>query len=156
MPNMDWMNKTTKQRQQTAQSYEAWQGSNVWDWLGRVGTTMHWQRLLQCAAEEVRECSIGPLTCMLGPRRPLCWWCCRWANASVGAMHASHLGLVPPKLNEEQSQLLWLQPSRGFRARGPVEAQRNERNILENHLWQYSSWATGAEAGKMIYCAIRR
>lgn len=27
-----------------------------------------------------------------------------------GAMHTSHLGLVPPKLNEEQSQLLWLWP----------------------------------------------
>lgn len=47
------INKTTKQYQQTARPYE-WQGSNVWDWLWRGGTTMHRQGL-QCAVEEVRE-----------------------------------------------------------------------------------------------------
>lgn len=33
----------------------------------------------------------------------------------AGAIHTSHLGLVPPKLNEQQSQFLWLQPSPDFR-----------------------------------------
>ena len=46
----------------------------------------------------------------------------------AGAMHASQLGLVPPKLNEEQSQLLWLQPSPGLGAGG----QRERRGMREN------------------------
>lgn len=44
----------------------------------------------------------------------------------AGALHAGHLGLVPPELNEEQSQLLWLTPGPGFRF-GP---ERNEKKYL--------------------------
>lgn len=33
----------------------------------------------------------------------------------AGAIHTSQLGLVPPELNEQQSQFLWLQPSPDFR-----------------------------------------
>lgn len=46
----------------------------------------------------------------------------------AGAMHASHLGLVPPKLNEEQSQLLGLLPSPDLGAGG----QLNRREMREN------------------------
>lgn len=53
-----------------------------------------------------------------------------------GAMHTSHLGLVPPKLNEEQSQLLWLFPSPGLGAQRPVKVQRDERKYLRT-IWAF-------------------
>lgn len=61
------------------QSPSKCQGGNVQEWLGRRG-----HNALAGAAECcVREEWVS-LTCMLGPRRPLCWWCCRWANALQG------------------------------------------------------------------------
>lgn len=47
----------------------------------------------------------------------------------AGAMHTSHLGLVPPKLNEEQGQLLGLRPSPEFRGR---RANEKRRGTTEN------------------------
>lgn len=45
----------------------------------------------------------------------------------AGALHAGQLGLVPPQLNQEQSQLLWL-TSRPAALRGAPE--RNEKKYL--------------------------
>lgn len=67
----------------------------------------------------------GALTCMLGPRRLLCCWCCRWANAS--------LGLFTPAI------LAWCLRSwmsSRVSSSGCSQARISEEweNILENHL----------------------
>lgn len=75
--------------------------------------------------------SPGALTCMLGPRRLLCCWCCRWVNAS--------LGLFTPAI------LAWCLRSwmsSRVSSSGCSQARISEEweNILENHLGSYINW----------------
>lgn len=81
-PMPKWLNKQDNQAMPTDHTVLWMIGKYGMGLAGKRGTTMHWQGL-QCVVEEVREVR-GPLTCMLGPRRSLCWWCCRWVNASLG------------------------------------------------------------------------
>lgn len=85
--------------------------------------------------------SLGALTCMLGPRRLLCCWCCRWVNAS--------LGLFTPAI------LAWCLRSwmsSRVSSSGCSQARISEEweNILENHLGSYINWEPNGGAASVL------
>lgn len=89
--------------------------------------------------------SPGTLTCMLGPRRLLCCWCCRWVNAS--------LGLFTPAI------LAWCLRSwmsSRVSSSGCSQARISEEweNILENHLGSYINWESQMVERPVYFCKI--
>lgn len=99
---------------------------------------MHWQGL-QCAVEEVREVR-GPLTCMLGPRRPLCWWCCRWANVSLGLCTPAILAWCLRSWMRSRVSSSGCSRARCLGAGGQREERKYLRTIWAVQRLGYSSW----------------
>lgn len=75
--------------------------------------------------------SPGALTCMLGPRRLLCCWCCRWVNASLGLFTPAILAWCLRS---------WMSSRVSSSGCSQTRISEEWENILENHLGSYINW----------------
>lgn len=90
--------------------------------------------------------SPGALTCMLGPRRLLCCWCCRWVNASLGLFTPAILAWCLRS---------WMSSRVSSSGCSQARISEERENILENHLGSYINWESQTVARPVYFRKIQ-